>query len=86
MKAGRSLTDRAWRQAYYVGVSFIVLQLLSYPWEFLAVKQEDGSLKPTPFIQVRVYTHFGPFRGHFTHIFGLFARILRQYRAFSGNE
>jgi uncharacterized membrane protein (Fun14 family) len=38
--------------AYYVGVSFIVLQLLSYPWEFLAIKQADGSLKPTPFIQV----------------------------------
>lgn len=38
--------------AYYVGVSFIVLQLLSYPWEFLAVKQVDGSLKPTRFIQV----------------------------------
>ncbi len=38
--------------AYYVGVGFIILQLLSYPWEFLAIRQADGSLKPTPFIQV----------------------------------
>lgn len=38
--------------AYYVGISFIVLQMLSYPWEFMSIKQEDGSLKPTPFIQV----------------------------------
>lgn len=38
--------------AYYVGVAFIVLQLLSYPWEFLATKQADGTLKKKPFIQV----------------------------------
>ena len=38
--------------AYYVGIGFIMLQLLSYPWEFLAIKQADGTLKPTPFIQV----------------------------------
>ena len=38
--------------AYYVGIGFIALQVLSYPWEFLALKQEDGSLKPTPFLQV----------------------------------